>query len=535
MKNKNISFIIPAFNCAETIKESINSILDGNFDKGDEIIIVDDKSTDNTLDILNKISSNNSGIKIIKHEINLGGASARNTAVKNTKNDLIFCLDSDNILKKGSINKLKHFLISSEGDVASFGKLKYFNKNIKDITHKWKFNNKQIKLKDLFCSSIVPPSSGNYLFTKESWKKAGGYPEFAGALDTWGFGFRQLATGAKMFVLKKSYYFHRHGHDSYWIRESRNGRISEIASSIIKPYEKLIDKNVISFIENNTNDWFDKKDSFFNTTCNNKGKLILPLKTKLKIKMLKTRRIIPYFIKKPIKKVYLYINFIRDFLNFKKYSEVKSRFNIKWKNRYPQLFDKTKGTDFDTHYTYHPAWAARKIVEIKPSKHVDISSILGFSAMLSAFVPVEFYDYRPANIKLDNLTSKKADLTSLPFSDNSIESLSCMHTVEHIGLGRYGDPIDPDGDIKAMKELSRVLAINGNFFFVTPIGKPTIQFNAHRIYSYEQIISYFPDLILKEFSMVPDNGPEEGIIKNASKELADSQKYACGLFWFTKN
>src|SRR3989339_755367 len=123
------------------------------------------------------------------------------------------------------------------------------------------------------------------------------------------------------------------------------------------------------------------------------------------------KKIVPSFIKKPIKKIYLYINFISDFLLFRKKSKGTNRFEIKWKNRYPQLFDKTKGTDFDTHYTYHPAWAARQIVEIKPSKHVDISSILGFSAMLSAFVPVEFYDYRPANIKLDNLTSKKADLT----------------------------------------------------------------------------------------------------------------------------
>ncbi|KKP93255.1 MAG: hypothetical protein US00_C0009G0017 [Candidatus Nomurabacteria bacterium GW2011_GWF2_36_126] len=247
------------------------------------------------------------------------------------------------------------------------------------------------------------------------------------------------------------------------------------------------------------------------------------------------RKMTPSFIKKSLKYIYYYIFYINDFIKFKRESRKESRFSIEWKDRYVQLFDKTKGTPFDAHYIYHPAWAARILTKIKPSKHIDISSILSFSTIVSAFIPVEFYDYRPANIKLSNLTSGKADLTSLPFTDNSIESLSCMHTVEHIGLGRYGDPIDPDGDIKAMKELSRILAINGNFFFVTPIGKPKIQFNAHRIYSYNQIISYFQDLTLKEFSMVPDNGLEEGIIKNASKELADSQKYACGLFWFTKN
>jgi len=109
-------------------------------------------------------------------------------------------------------------------------------------------------------------------------------------------------------------------------------------------------------------------------------------------------------------------------------------------------------------------------------------------------------------LDLDNLISKQANLTSLPFENNSIESLSCMHTVEHIGLGRYGDKLDPNGDLKAIKELKRVLSVNGNLLFVVPIGKPKIMFNAHRIYSYNQIINYFNELKLKEFSLVTDSG-----------------------------
>ena len=74
----------------------------------------------------------------------------------------------------------------------------------------------------------------------------------------------------------------------------------------------------------------------------------------------------------------------------------------------------------------------------------------------------------------------------------------------------------------------------GNLFFVVPVGKPRIQFNAHRIYSYDQIISYFPHLTLKEFSLIPDNALEIGMICNSSKEEADKQKYGCGCFWFMK-
>ena len=166
--------------------------------------------------------------------------------------------------------------------------------------------------------------------------------------------------------------------------------------------------------------------------------------------------------------------------------------------------------------------------------HVDISSTLTFSTILSAFIPVTFYDYRPAHLNLLNLISEKADLTQLPFANGSIQSLSCMHTIEHIGLGRYGDPVDPEGDLKAMKELERVLAPGGDFIFVTPIGKPKLQFNAHRVYSYNQIMSCFPTLSLQEFSLVPDNGLDTGIIYNASKEQADAQNYGCGLFHFKK-
>lgn len=245
-------------------------------------------------------------------------------------------------------------------------------------------------------------------------------------------------------------------------------------------------------------------------------------------------RVIRRFFRNFTRKIQLYNLFVKDYFKFKKLSEKNGRFQLAWKDRYPQLFDNTKETSFDHHYIYHPAWAARIIAETKPKEHTDISSILCFPTILSAFVPVRFYDYRPANIKLSNLHIGKADLLSLPFADNSIESLSCMHTIEHIGLGRYGDLVDPDGDIKVIKELKRVLAINGNLLFVVPIGKPAIYFNAHRVYSYSQIISYFEGLKLIEFSLIPDNGKQVGIIKNAFPEQADSQKFGCGLFWFSK-
>lgn len=210
------------------------------------------------------------------------------------------------------------------------------------------------------------------------------------------------------------------------------------------------------------------------------------------------------------------------------------RFSVLSEDKYPCLEDNTGTTNIDKHYVYHTAWAARKLREIQPAKHIDISSFIYFSTIISAFIPVEFYDYRPAFINLSNFKTGHVDITKLVFDDESIGSLSCMHVVEHIGLGRYGDQLDPDGDLKAILQLKRVLAKNGNLLFVVPVGKkPKIMFNAHRIYTYEQIIHYFSDLVLIEFSLIPDVS-NEGLIIHAKKTDCEEQQYGCGCFWFKK-
>ncbi len=210
-----------------------------------------------------------------------------------------------------------------------------------------------------------------------------------------------------------------------------------------------------------------------------------------------------------------------------------NRFDLDKRHRQAQLYDKTADMGFDAHYLYHLAWALRIVKQINPPQHIDISSYIFFPALLSAFIPTKFYDYRPANVVLDNLIAEAADLTALPFQDNSIHSLSCMHVVEHIGLGRYGDSINPVGDKTAMKELVRVLAPEGNLLFVTPVGQARVMFNAHRVYSYEQIIEGFAGLQLVQYGLIPDDA-KDGIIYQASAELTKQQAYGCGCFWFKK-
>ncbi len=227
--------------------------------------------------------------------------------------------------------------------------------------------------------------------------------------------------------------------------------------------------------------------------------------------------------------------FRAEFEQFNQLAQACSaRFDCDWADRYPCLNDRTATTGFDRHYVYHCAWAARIVAQLKPECHVDISSHLYFSTLVSAFVPMRFYDYRPAELRLSNLTSESADLCNLPFDDRSIASLSCMHVVEHVGLGRYGDPLDPNGDLQAMAELQRVLAPGGSLLFVAPVGRPRIMFNAHRIYAYRQVIDAFDGLTLEQFALIPDHAHDGGLILDATESQADAQRYGCGCFWLRR-
>ena len=248
---------------------------------------------------------------------------------------------------------------------------------------------------------------------------------------------------------------------------------------------------------------------------------------------LKQCKIVRYFYFKSLF-IVQYVEYIRDYVKFNRLLFKTKQQSLLWKNRYVCLNDKTSKTSFDTHYVYHTAWAARKLQEIVPVKHIDISSSIYFNAIVSAFIPIEFYDFRPANIQLKSLTPYAGDLLSLPFSNNSIHSLSCMHVLEHIGLGRYGDSMDPLGDLKAVAELIRVLDSNGDLLIVVPVGKPTISYNAHRIYGYEEVVLMFHELSLQEFSLLTDDDKGPQFIVHASAELVAEQNYGCGCFWVKK-
>jgi SAM-dependent methyltransferase len=225
----------------------------------------------------------------------------------------------------------------------------------------------------------------------------------------------------------------------------------------------------------------------------------------------------------------------RQFLRFAAMADHgPRRFDLRWEDRLLCADDDTATTHFQRDYIYHCAWAARVLEGTRPAQHVDIGSSLAFSTVLSAFIPVSFFDYRPAPISLAGFRPGRADLNALPFEDRSLPSVSCLHVIEHVGLGRYGDPLNPDGDLKAMAELGRVLAPGGNLLVAVPVGRPKLAFNAHRIYASESVRAAFQPLQLREFSLIPDDDDGSPPVRDAGDALVARQRYACGCFWFQR-
>jgi SAM-dependent methyltransferase len=166
---------------------------------------------------------------------------------------------------------------------------------------------------------------------------------------------------------------------------------------------------------------------------------------------------------------------------------------------YPCLGDDTGETPIEPTYFYQDTWAFEKIVQQHPQSHVDVGSHHMFVALLSKVVPVMMVDIRPLSLPVNTLQFKKGSILDLPFEDNTVLSLSCLCVVEHIGLGRYGDPLDPYGTEKAIEELKRVIAPGGDLYVSLPIDdQNSIYFNAHRAFNEEYIIRLFYPLIVEE-------------------------------------
>ena len=198
---------------------------------------------------------------------------------------------------------------------------------------------------------------------------------------------------------------------------------------------------------------------------------------------------------------------------------------------FPKLSDRSLTSPYDPHYLYQDTWAAQRIAEQRPERHVDVASRVELPCFLTAFMQVTYVDIRPLEADIEGLESVAGSVLDLPYPDASLPSVSCLHVVEHIGLGRYGDPLSPRGSVEAMRELQRVLAPGGHLYFSIPVGRPRVCFNAHRIHDPRVVPRVFEELTLVEFAGVDDAGTFSR--HRSPADLAD-ERYGCGIYHFTR-
>ena len=178
-----------------------------------------------------------------------------------------------------------------------------------------------------------------------------------------------------------------------------------------------------------------------------------------------------------------------DWLSWKRFWRNYRNYNImspngrqaSWSELYPCLGEDTAETEIEPCYFYQDAWAFERIVGARPEWHVDVGSHHKYVALLSKVLPVTMVDIRPLSLEMESIKFREGSILDLPFEDASVPSISSLCVVEHIGLGRYGDPLDPNGTEKAIAELKRIVAPGGSLYVSLPLDDENrIYFNAHR-------------------------------------------------------
>lgn len=187
------------------------------------------------------------------------------------------------------------------------------------------------------------------------------------------------------------------------------------------------------------------------------------------------------------------------------------------------------------HYFHQDLLVAQFIYQANPKRHIDIGSrVDGFVAHVAVFRKIEVFDIRGlAQSDHPNIEFKKADLMSEGEKEVT-DSLSCLHVIEHFGLGRYGDPIDPEGYILGFKNLIRMLKPGGVLYISFPIGtRNEVHFNAHRVFHPRDIFLWVPDkLQLLRFDLVDDLGALHKDFDVLNCDITVS--YGCGIYTFIK-
>jgi SAM-dependent methyltransferase len=224
--------------------------------------------------------------------------------------------------------------------------------------------------------------------------------------------------------------------------------------------------------------------------------------------------------------------FARDFIHFR--ASYNGRLEL-----LPCLHDwYEEGGTTKNEYFWQDLLVARMVVAAKPEKHVDIGSrVDGFVAHVASFREIEVFDVRPITTEIPGVIFKQADLMNPIEQVAYCDSLSCLHALEHFGLGRYGDPVDPQGAERGFANMARLLKEHGMFYLSVPIGIERVEFNANRVFDPHHILNLATQNSLHLLALTVISGGSRveqiQLSKGCLSDLSD-QHYALGIFSFVK-
>lgn len=230
----------------------------------------------------------------------------------------------------------------------------------------------------------------------------------------------------------------------------------------------------------------------------------------------------------------------RDMRAFRRCRE-QSVEKFSWGDLRPCLEDRSaEGGTARGHYFHQDLLVARRVCLDNPRLHADVGSRFdGFVAHVASFRDIEVFDIRPLNASIHNVTFRQADFMS-PLREDLhayCDSLSCLHAIEHFGLGRYGDPIMYEGHLRAIDNFHQMLATDGKLYLSTPIGPQRIEFNAHRVFSVGYLLKALDNRFrVERFSYVDDRGDlhEDVALTQPEIDRNFGCNYGCGIFELRK-
>jgi len=232
--------------------------------------------------------------------------------------------------------------------------------------------------------------------------------------------------------------------------------------------------------------------------------------------------------------------YLRNLATFRRQQKA-SKVSFSFTKLYPCFEDRFADGGIATgHYFHQDLLVARRIYLNKPRLHVDVgSSVAGFVAHVASFRPIEVLDIRRITSKVADVKFTQCDLMGdIPKElVDYCDSLSCLHALEHFGLGRYGDPVKFDGYLAGLDNLHKILKSGGKFYFSVPIGPQRVEFDGHRVFA----VKYLLDLLhekyaIDAFSYVDDNGDlfENAALIEQNVERNFGCGFGCGIFELTK-